>query len=149
MAQLASLLKAEIIRLARKEVRTELQALQKASSRYRTELAALKRQLKDQQRLLAKQAKNGGGGRGRSSAAADTVSEDDSPRLRFRSAGFATLRKKLDLSAADMGKLIGVTQQTVYHWEKGQARPRASQLQSIATVRKLGKRGAAAKLAEM
>ncbi len=147
MAQLASLLKAEIIRLARKEVRTELQALQKASSRYRTELAALKRQLKEQQRLLAKQAK--GGGRVRNTTTDTSSSEDEGPRLRFRSGGFATLRKKLDLSAADMGKLIGVTQQTVYHWEKGQARPRASQLQSIATVRKLGKRGAAAKLAEM
>ncbi|QBK05779.1 XRE family transcriptional regulator [Hylemonella gracilis] len=147
MAQLASLLKAEIVRLARKEVRTELQALQKASSRYRTELAALKRQLKDQQRQLAKQAK--GGGRSKSVASGTTTEDDDNPRLRFRANGFATLRKKLDLSAADMGKLIGVTQQTVYHWEKGQARPRSSQLQNIAAIRKLGKRGAAAKLAEM
>jgi DNA-binding XRE family transcriptional regulator len=145
MAQLASLLKAEIVRLARKEVRAELQALQKASSRYRTELAALKRQLKDQHRQLVKQAK---GGRGRA-AASDAADEENNPKLRFRASGFATLRKKLDLSAADMGKLIGVTQQTVYHWEKGQARPRASQLQNIATIRKLGKRGAAAKLAEM
>ncbi|EGI78621.1 helix-turn-helix domain-containing protein [Hylemonella gracilis] len=147
MAQLASLLKAEIVRLARKEVRAELQALQKASSRYRTELAALKRQIKDQQRQLAKQAKSGGRAKPVSS---DTAGEDeDNPRLRFRASGFATLRKKLDLSAADMGKLVGVTQQTVYHWEKGQARPRASQLQNIAAIRKLGKRGAAAKLAEM
>lgn len=147
MAQLASLLKAEIVRLARKEVRAELQALQKASSRYRTELAALKRQLKDQQRQLAKQAK--GGGRSKSVANDATGEDENNPRLRFRANGFATLRKKLDLSAADMGKLIGVTQQTVYHWEKGQARPRSSQLQNIAAIRKLGKRGAAAKLAEM
>jgi DNA-binding transcriptional regulator YiaG len=147
MAQLASLLKAEIVRLARKEVRAELQALQKASSRYRTELAALKRQIKDQQRQLAKQAKSVG--RGKTAASATATEEDDNPRLRFRAAGFATLRKKLGLSAAEMGKLIGVTQQTVYHWEKGQARPRASQLQNIAAIRKLGKRGAAAKLAEM
>jgi DNA-binding transcriptional regulator YiaG len=82
-------------------------------------------------------------------ASATATEEDDNPRLRFRAAGFATLRKKLGLSAAEMGKLIGVTQQTVYHWEKGQARPRASQLQNIAAIRKLGKRGAAAKLAEM
>lgn len=147
MAQLASLLKAEIVRLARKEVRAELQALQKASSRYRTELAALKRQLKDQQRQLAKQVK--GGGRSKSVASDATAEDENNPRLRFRANGFATLRKKLDLSAADMGKLIGVTQQTVYHWEKGQARPRSSQLQNIAAIRKLGKRGAAAKLAEM
>lgn len=147
MAQLASLLKAEIVRLARKEVRVELQALQKASSRYRTELAALKRQLKEQQRQLSKQAKSGS--RGKSAASEAAADDDNNPRLRFRASGFATLRKKLDLSAADMGKLIGVTQQTIYHWEKGLARPRASQLQNIAAIRKLGKRGAAAKLAEM
>jgi DNA-binding XRE family transcriptional regulator len=48
-----------------------------------------------------------------------------------------------------MGKLLGVSLQTIYHWEKGQSRPRASQLQGIAEMRKLGKRGAAARLAEV
>jgi DNA-binding XRE family transcriptional regulator len=146
MAQLASLLKTEITRLARKEVRAEIQAIQKASTRYRSEIAALKRQIKEQQRLILKQVKSSG--RSKATVAA-AEGDDDGPKLRFRAGGFATLRSKLGLSAAEMGKLIGVTQQTVYHWEKGQARPRASQLQSIAAVRKLGKRGAAAKLAEM
>lgn len=143
MAQLASLLKAEIIRLSRKEVRNELQALQKASARYRSEIAALKREVREQQRLIARL------GKGSTRAAVEKTEDVDSPKLRFRANGFAALRQKLGLSAAEMGKLIGVTQQTIYHWEKGQARPRASQLQSIAAVRKLGKRGAAAKLAEL
>lgn len=144
MAQLASLLKAEIIRLSRKEVRNELRALQKASARYRSEIAALKREVRDQQRIISRLGKGS-----TRVAAVQTPEEDDSPKLRFRANGFAALRQKLGLSAAEMGKLIGVTQQTIYHWEKGQARPRASQLQSIAAVRKLGKRGAAAKLAEL
>ena len=59
---------------------------------------------------------------------------EESPQLRFRAAGFAALRKKLGLSAADMGKLLGVTLQTIYHWEKGQSRPRSSQMQSIAVL---------------
>jgi len=62
-------------------------------------------------------------------------------------AGFAALRKKLGLSATDMGKLIGVSGQSVYHWETGKTKPRASQLQAIAAVRKMGKRAIAAKLA--
>ena len=61
-------------------------------------------------------------------------------------AGFAALRKKLGLSATDMGKLIGVSGQSVYHWETGKTKPRASQLQAIAAVRKMGKRAVAAKL---
>ena len=61
-------------------------------------------------------------------------------------AGFAALRKKLGLSATDMGKLIGVSGQSVYHWETGKTKPRANQLQAIAAVRKMGKRAVAAKL---
>ncbi|MFM8575649.1 MAG: helix-turn-helix domain-containing protein, partial [Limnohabitans sp.] len=56
------------------------------------------------------------------------------------------LRKKLGLSAAEMGQLIGVSPQSIYHWETGKTRPRASQLEAIAAVRKLGKREVAARL---
>ena len=43
MANIASLLKTEIVRLARREVRKEVQALRKASATHRREIAALKR----------------------------------------------------------------------------------------------------------
>lgn len=141
MVNLASLLKSEISRVARKEIRAEITTLKKASAQYRTDIAALKRRLAEQDRLIVKLSKN------KSTAA--VASADDNPQLRFRADGFASLRKKLGLSAADMGKLLGVSLQTVYHWEKGQSKPRASQLQGIAEARKLGKRGAAARLAEI
>ena len=66
--------------------------------------------------------------------------------LRFRAGGFATLRKKFDLSAEQMGKLIGVSAQSVYHWEAEKSRPRASQLPAIAAARKLTKKEAWRKL---
>lgn len=141
MANIASLLKSEITRIARKEIRAEIQALRKASAQYRSDIAALKRRLAEQDRLIAKLRKN------KPAAAADGKAEEVS-QLRFRADGFASLRKKLGLSAAEMGKLLGVSLQTIYHWEKGQSKPRANQLQGIAEVRKLGKRGAAARLAE-
>ncbi len=140
MANIASLFKSEISRIARKEIRAETQALKKASTQYRSEIAALKRRLAEQARQIASLRKN-------TRAAPAAASGDEGPQRRFRAAGFASLRKKLGLSAADMGKLLGVSLQTVYHWEKGQSKPRASQLQAIAAVRKLGKRGAAAQLA--
>lgn len=142
MANFASLLKSEISRMARKEIRAETQTLKKASVQYRTDIAALKRRIVEQDRLISKLRK------GKPAASVIETSEE-SPQLRFRAAGFAALRKKLGLSAADMGKLLGVTLQTIYHWEKGQSRPRSSQMPSIASVRKLGKRGAAARLAEL
>lgn len=70
----------------------------------------------------------------------------EGPRLRFRADGFANLRKKLGLSAFEMGMLLEVSQQTDYQWEKGKSKPRSSQMQRIVEVRKLGKRGAAKRL---
>jgi len=43
MANIESVLKEEITRLARKEIRKETEGLKKASAQYRTEIAALKR----------------------------------------------------------------------------------------------------------
>lgn len=138
MANFANLLKSEISRIARKEIRAETQLLKKASAQYRSEIAALKRRLADQERLLSRLRKNS-----RSAAPAA-----DSPKLRFRSEGFASLRKKLGVSAAEMGQLVGVSAQTIYHWEKGVSKPRSSQLAEIAAVRKLGKREVSARLAQ-
>ncbi len=141
MANLANFLRSEISRIARKEIRSEIQALRKASTQYRSEIAALKRSSAEQQRLIAALRKQ--------VAKASTAPETDaSPRLRFRHAGFASLREKLGVSAAEMGQLVGVSAQTIYHWEQGKSKPRAAQLESIAAVRKLGKRAVQARLAE-
>ena len=143
MSTFANQLKNEISRLAKKEVRAEVQALKKASTAYRGEIAALKRRIAG----LESQVKKLGKGAGRAKAAvAEEVGSAEG--LRFRVAGFASLRKKLGISAAEMGQLLGVSAQSVYHWETGKTKPRASQLAAIAAVRKMGKRDVAAKLAE-
>lgn len=141
MANFANLLKSEISRIARKEIRAETQLLKKASAQYRSEIAALKRRLADQERLLSRLRKN-------SRSAEPPAPAADGPKLRFRSEGFASLRKKLGVSAAEMGQLVGVSAQTIYHWEKGISKPRSSQLAEIAAVRKLGKREVSARLAQ-
>jgi DNA-binding transcriptional regulator YiaG len=41
-----------------------------------------------------------------------------------------------------------VSAQSVYHWETGKSRPRASQLLLIAKVRKMGKREVVAQLSK-
>lgn len=142
MSTFANQLKSEISRLAKKEVRAETQALKKASVHYRSEIAALKRRIAG----LEAQVKKLGKGAGRGRTANADASEESGPSLRFRVAGFAALRKKLGVSAAEMGKLLGVSAQSVYHWETGKTKPRASQLVAIAAVRKMGKKTVAAKL---
>lgn len=147
MSSFADQLKAEIARIARKAVRAETGALKKANAQYRSEIAALKRRLSELERAQARLAK-GQGERGQRRQAKPEGEETGAAQgLRFRVAGFANLRKKLGLSAAEMGQLIGVSAQSVYHWESGKSRPRAAQLAAIAAVRGLGKREVAARLA--
>jgi len=74
------------------------------------------------------------------------VREVDAERVRFTAKGLRSQRKRLGLSAADYGKLIGVTGQTIYSWEGGTSRPRQQQVARIASLRRLGKREARARL---
>lgn len=134
MTSLANLLKAEITRLARKEVRALVEPLRKANARHRHELAGLRRQLAEQQRLIAALK--------RSTGKAPAASSDPETTARFSAKGLKSLRARLGLSAADFGKLIGVSGQSVFHWESGKTIPRASQKTAIAGVRSLGKRAA-------
>lgn len=55
-------------------------------------------------------------------------------------------RKRLGLSAADFGLLVGATGQSVYSWEQGKSKPRAKALAAIAALRGVGKREVAKRL---
>jgi DNA-binding transcriptional regulator YiaG len=137
MPNIATALKAEIARVARKEVKGELAAIKKASSQHRSSIAALRRKVDELERALK---------RARNPPRAQARDEEVRTSLRFRPGGLASHRKRLGLSAADFGRLLGVSGQSVYKWETGEVRPRQSQLEAIAAVRKLGKREALAKL---
>lgn len=143
MPNFATVLKGEIARIARKEVRAEIEELKKASVYYRSQIAALKRQVQALEKQVGRLARAG------AKAAAVAPAKRAATSLRFSAKRLAVQRQKLGLSAAAFGTLIGVSGQTIYLWESGKTRPRASQLQSIAAARGLGKREAAAKLAEL
>jgi DNA-binding transcriptional regulator YiaG len=142
MPNIGTVLKSEIARIARKEIRGETQHLRKQGAQYRTEIAALKKRLAGMEQQLKRQAKDGS-----RTPAADV----DEPRkgFRFSAKGLATRRQKLGLSARELGALLGVSAQSVYHWEQGKSRPRTSQVQAIAGLRRLGKREAVARLSAL
>lgn len=140
MANLASMLKSEIARVARRELRAELQGLKKASAAYRGEIARLKRRIGALEQQLKRAARPG---REAPAAAAD---EESDQKLRFSAKGLASQRKRLGLSAEAFGALIGASGQSVYKWESGKIRPRARHLPRIAELRGMGKREAAARL---
>lgn len=139
---IAIALRNEIVRLARKELRTENQALKRAAATHRREIAALKRRahaLEQQLRRLDR-------AQPAAAAAPPEDPQDAAARLRFSPAGLAALRKRLQLSAHDLGLLAGVSGQSIYNWERGQTRPRTAQLAAVAGLRSIGKKEAAARL---
>ena len=143
MPNIASVLKEEIARVARKELRNETETLKKASAHFRSDIAALKRRVTTLEKQLARFSKN---------KANPTSAKNDSgatTRVRFTAKGLRTLRQRLELSAAELGAILGVSAQTVYNWEAESTRPRAQQVAAIAAIRGLGKREAAARLQEL
>lgn len=143
MPNIATILKDEIVRLARKEVRKEVEGLKKASAQHRSDLAGLKRRVADLERQRARLEKKEAGG------AAQEAAGEGAARFRFSAKRLAAQRAKLGLSAAGMGALLGVSAQTIYNWEAGKSRPRQAQLATLAATRKLGKREAQARLASL
>jgi DNA-binding transcriptional regulator YiaG len=136
------MLKQEIVRLARREVRQRTDTLKKMSAQYRRDIAELKRRLSELQRKvmpLQKQVIK--------SVPAQTT-EAEAEHVRFTAKGLRSQRHRLGLSAADYGKLVGVTSQTIYNWEQGTSRPRRSQVASLASLRHIGKREALARLGQ-
>lgn len=135
MPNLASALKEEISRLARKELKSDIEALRKSSAHYRSEIAGLKRIIDSLEKRLkgvAKQAQK--------ATVPDEVVDDS--KLRFRADGFKAKREALGLSAEAAGKFFNVSGQTIYLWETKRTAPRAAHMPAIAAFRKLGKRQA-------
>jgi DNA-binding transcriptional regulator YiaG len=141
MPNIQSLLKSEIARIARKEVRAETEQLKKSSTQYRSQIAALKRTVAALEKQLKRQ-------KGRAPVAAEAEGESAEARrgFRFSAKGLAAQRRRLGLSAREVALLLGVSALSVYKWEQGKARPRARQLEAIARLRGMGKKEAAAKV---
>lgn len=139
MSSLGSVLKNEITRLARKEIRAHVEPLRKANANHRREIAELKRQLA----ALQREAKS----LGRSVVrAAPAEPAEDAPAPRFSAKGLRPLRERLGLSAGDFARLAGVSPQSIYNWESGVTRPRPAQIVVLAQLRSIGKREAASRL---
>jgi len=140
MPNIAAVLKEEISRLARKEVRKEINALRRASVQYRKDIAEMKRRISNLQRKVSPLEKQV------LKTTPSQAAEVDGERVRFTAKGLRSQRERLGLSAGDYGKLIGVTDQTIYNWEHETARPRKQQVGAIASLRHVGKREAQARL---
>ena len=134
MPNIASLLKAEITRLSRREIKKELAAVRKANIAYRHDIAALKRQITALEHKAAQLAKRAG-----RQIPGQPAALPDRP-VRFVAKGLRSMRKRLGLSAAELAALVGVSEQSVYNWETKKATPRKEQFAQLIALRGIGKR---------
>jgi DNA-binding transcriptional regulator YiaG len=140
MPNIAGVLKEEIRRLAKKEIKAQVGSTKQAVAKYRSEIAGLKRSLSQQEKQITLLKKQQG---------QPQVEEEPSESVRFSARSVKAQRSRLGLSAADYGKLVGVSGLTIYNWEHGTSRPRKAQRDSLVAVRGIGKREALAKVAEL
>jgi DNA-binding transcriptional regulator YiaG len=143
MSNVAFALKEEIVRLARKEIRAETEGLKKGSAQFRSEVSALKKRVASLEKTVSRLSKSAAKGQ-----KAKAVPNEET-QVRFRAKGLIALRRRLGLSATEMGTLLGVSAQTIYNWEAEKSRPRQPQLVAFASMRGIGKRQAAAQLAAL
>lgn len=143
MPNLAVTFKQEITRLARREIRSQTQVLRKASAQFRRDIAELKRAALKLQSEVARLERQVG------KNAAPKIAETEPLNVRFSAKSVIAQRRKLALSAADFGKMVGVTAHTIYKWEHGTSRPRKAQLSVFAAIRGLGKTEALARLEQV
>ena len=141
MPNIGAMLKQEITRLARREVRVQVQATKKASTQYRRHIAALRRQVTALEQQLATLRRRG-------TASGPPPNGGEPSKIRFVAKGLKSQRARLGLSAADFGRLVGVSAQSIYNWEGGQTRPRDEQVARLAQLRSIGKREAGQRLAQ-
>ena len=143
LPNIASVFKSEISRVARKEARAEISGIKKSSSQHRSDIAALKRRLAALEQTVRQL--------GKTARPKPTQGAEDTKAhgIRFTAARLIAQRERLGLRGVELAKLLGVSSQSVHKWENELASPRARQIALIATLNKMGKRVAAARLAEI
>jgi DNA-binding transcriptional regulator YiaG len=142
---IAAVLKDEIRRLAKREIKVNTSSTKGAVVQFRRDIAKLKRMVQAQQKEIAflktQEHKRLG--------QPQTNGEEELQGVRFSARSVKAQRARLKLSAKDYGKLVGVSGLTIYSWESGKSRPRQKQLAALVAVRGLGRREALAKLEAM
>ncbi|QDU32544.1 transcriptional repressor DicA [Poriferisphaera corsica] len=146
MPNIQQILKEEISRLARKEIKAQMSGTVKQVALYRKEIVALKREVAGLQRQIASLEKSN---KRMSTAKVETAADGQAAMKGISGKRIASKRKALEISAADFAKLVGASMQSVYFWEQGRTKPRNAQLVKLHEIMGIGKREANRRLEEI
>ena len=135
MGKLESAFRDEIVRLSRKtmkkmqsKIAEDVRRLKKRVADLQTEIAALKS-------ACAKEAS-----KSRMVEAAQSVAREGARKARLSPGLIRKLRKRLNVSQAELAVLLGVSAGAVGFWESGKSSPRPAAKAQIVALRNLGRR---------
>jgi len=155
MPNFSKLFHEEVRRLCRKEFKADIDSLKRENIALRRNISELRKKLGQSESRLKKIASNGhayplehheeahlGNGNGNGHGTG---------RERISSKTIFTLRKRLGLTQAEFAKLIGVTGQSVYQWERKDSRLtfRRGAEQRVVALKAIGAREARRRLEEL
>lgn len=152
MTTFAETLKKEIARVARKELREEITALRKIALSQRTDISALKKEVKALQSTMKRVEKLRAAAIPSPASPARTLAGAESTpvatrgkpgrKVTFTAERLKIQRARLGFTQEQMGRLLGVSSLSIWKWESGSAAPRATRVPEILEKIKVGKREA-------
>ena len=134
MGKLESIIKSEIQRLAKREVRSTFRPLRKEVWGLRLKLSNLFKNFSILDRLAKEASK------GKSTEPKLEASPEEVKASRLTPERISNLRKKLGISQRELGGLVGATIGAVLSWEKGKFRPQGGKKSALVALRKVRKR---------
>jgi DNA-binding transcriptional regulator YiaG len=142
MAKLESIIKSEITRLAKHEVRTVFRPLRKEVWGLRLKLSNLIKNFTVLDRLAKEISKT------KSTEPKLEASQEEVKASRLTPERIAGLRRKLGISQREFGVLTGASLGAVASWEKGKFKPQGEKKAALVALRKIRKRDVRKLLAE-
>ena len=136
MANFAQLLKEEIIRLSKKEVRTAMQPVLNAIQTLRKANAEQKKKLEELEQMFQKCLSYSS----ESGPSSDEKSSSLDKKTRLGAGGIIRIRKRLALDRQTMARLLGVNPNSIFLWEHGKNKPRPQMRMKILALRNLSKK---------
>jgi DNA-binding transcriptional regulator YiaG len=134
MAKLESIIKSEIQRLAKHEVRSVYRPLRKEVWGLKLKISNLIKNFTVLDRMAKGLAKT------KSTEPKLEASPEEVKASRLTPERIAGLRKKLGISQRELGLLVGATTGAVLSWEKGKFKPQREKKAALVALRKLRKR---------
>lgn len=134
MGKIEKMVKSEITRLAKREVRKVSVPLGREVKALKRSVIELRKAIVNLERLTAQQRRESEKKTLFESVPQEAESSRLSPRL------IRSLRKRLGVSQRELAHLTGVTPLAVYQWETGTYKPKKEKKAMLVALRKLGRR---------